>query len=148
MIVALAIWVAAAPVPPIASLNERPPFGRSIETASAEPNSPRLTGVVTTPDGPLASLKDPTSGLASWVSLGASFAGWTLETVSDDLRSASLRKDGKTVSASLPKPGSQPNPASYAAPAAVTRIEQPRPKPPSPQPPEETIRRQRLRAPQ
>lgn len=148
MIGALAMLVAAAPVPPITTLNERPPFGRSIAPATAEPNSPRLTGIVTTPNGPIASLKDPTSGLASWVSLGASFAGWTLESVSDDLRSASLRKDGKTVSVFLPKPGSQPNTTSYVAPASFTRTEQPQPKPASPPPPEETIQRQRLRVPQ
>jgi len=148
MIGALAILLVAAPVPPITSLNQRPPFGRSIAISSDAPNSPRLTGIVTTPDGPLASLKDPTSGLASWVSLGASFAGWTLESVSADLRSASLRKDGKIVSASLPKPGQRPNPTSYVAPAALTRTDQPRPEPPSPQTPEETIRRQRRDVPQ
>jgi hypothetical protein len=148
MIGALAMLAAATPVPPVTTLNERPPFGRSITTATTEPGSPRLTGIVTTPNGPIASLKDPASGLASWVSVGSSFAGWTLESVSDDLRSASLRKDGKAVSVSLPKPGSQPNTSSYVAPAAFTRTEQPQPKPASPPPPEETIQRQRLRVPQ
>jgi len=148
MISALAMLVAAAPVPPVTTLNERPPFGRSITTGTAEPGSPRLTGIVTTPNGPIASLKDPTSGLASWVSVGGSFAGWTLESVTDDLRSASLRKDGKAVSVSLPKPGSQPSASPYVAPAAFTRTEQPQPKPTSPPPPEETIQRQRLRVPQ
>ena len=100
MIGALAMLAAATPVPPVTTLNERPPFGRSIATSAAEPGAPRLTGIVTTPNGPIASLKDSTSGLASWVSVGGSFAGWTLESASDDLRSAVLRRDGKTITVS------------------------------------------------
>jgi hypothetical protein len=148
MIGALAMLAAATPVPPVTTLNERPPFGRSIATSAAEPGAPRLTGIVTTPNGPIASLKDSASGLASWVSVGGSFAGWTFESASDDLRSAVLRRDGKTITVSLPKPGAQPNAAPYVAPSVFTRQEQPQPKPTSPPPPEETIPRQRLRVPQ
>jgi hypothetical protein len=146
MIVASLVLLAATPVPPIESVNERPPFGRAIATASSEPNAPRLTGVVTTKDGPIVSLKDSATGLASWVSVGGSFAGWTLESVSDDLRSASIRKDGKVTSVSLSRPGSQgTNPY---VPTAPVRQEQVQPRPTSPPPPVETIQRQRLHVPQ
>lgn len=148
MIGALVMLAAATPVPPVATLNERPPFGRSIP-ASSEPGAPRLTGIVTTPDGPLASLKDSASGLAAWVSVGGSFAGWTLEAVSDDLRSAALRRDGKSTTIFLPKPGAQPNAAApCVTPSPYTRPEHAQSRPPAPPPPEETIRRQRLRVPQ